>query len=150
MGGQSTKAFESPIPYPSPCLQLSTTVNDQHGVAFNTLPAGVTVTSVGPSPATASVDGASRVTGEKRGEAMIRATAGHVHGETRLTVATSPSLSRGSDPSQIRADAQAIVDACAAEAARTRSPFAEPPTVRIRSTPQLIFFSGNRMHVHTC
>lgn len=46
------------------------------------------------------------------------------------------------DSAHFRTEAQAVVDAVAAEVARTRGrPLAPVPTVRVRNTPQLIFFS---------
>lgn len=48
------------------------------------------------------------------------------------------------DAQQFRSAAQAIVDAFAAEVARARgSALADAPTVEVRNTPQLIFFSNN-------
>lgn len=48
------------------------------------------------------------------------------------------------DTAAFRADAQAVVRAFAAEVARARGgPLADAPTVQVRNTPQLIFFTGS-------
>ena len=54
------------------------------------------------------------------------------------------------DTAALRADAQAVVDAVAAEVARVRGgPLADAPRVQVRNTPQLIFFArdSNRIVV---
>lgn len=47
------------------------------------------------------------------------------------------------DTARFRTDAQAIVDAFAAEVGRARGAMGTAPAVEVRNTPQLIFFSGN-------
>lgn len=53
------------------------------------------------------------------------------------------------DPAQLRADAQSIVAAFAAEVARARGDIGAAPVVEVRNTPQLIFFrdDSNRIVV---
>jgi hypothetical protein len=62
----------------------------------------------------------------------------------RTAAATAPPLVPVyTDTSSFRAGAQAVVSAFAAEVARVRGGrLADPPAVRIRNAPQLIFFSG--------
>lgn len=56
--------------------------------------------------------------------------------------APAPLVPAPTDTAQFRAEAQAVLDAVAAEVARARGgPLADVPTVQIRNTPQLIFFA---------
>lgn len=69
---------------------------------------------------------------------------------TRTTAAPAPVVPVYTDTAHFRTNAQAVVEAFAAEVARARgASLGEAPTVEIRNTPQLIFFSGkaNRIGV---
>ena len=56
---------------------------------------------------------------------------------------TAPAAPAYADTAQFRAAAQATVDAFAEAVARARGgPLAAAPSVEVRNTPQLIFFSG--------
>lgn len=59
------------------------------------------------------------------------------------TATAAPLVPVHDSPGQLRAHAQGIVDAFAAEVARARGASLGPtPSVEVRDTPQLIFFSG--------